>query len=198
MPSLLTKTAIWNMALDHLREQPLSDVTDSTPAARWLSRNYDHMRDFLLERMHWKFAMKREALPADPINPAWGWAKRYLLPTDCLRFVPPTIDGEWMADPISYEIESGYLLCDAEAPLRLRYVRRVENEGEFSNGFAEVLTLRLARRMSHWMTGKDSYVARVDAMMKEAWEHVRETEAVTTATGKYYDSDIATGREQFF
>ena len=87
MGSSNTKIMIWNMALDLLREQPLAAITDEKATAKWLTRNYDQQRDYLLERLPWKFALDRDEIAADATAPAWGWSYRYLLPTDALRIM---------------------------------------------------------------------------------------------------------------
>jgi hypothetical protein len=198
MGSLQTKIQIWNMALDILREQPLSSTTDNDPAAKWLSRNYDQQRDYLLERSLWKFALARASIAADSVAPAFGWAYRYLMPNDLVRLIPPTYNGVWMGTPIPYEKDGDYLLCNVGGPLNIRYVKRVTNEGLFTNSFVQLLSLRLARSMSHWMTGKQSMTQMVDAMLKEAWNETREMEAFQLAGGSYYDTDLTDAREAYF
>lgn len=197
MGSQQTKIQIWNMALDVLREQPLSAVTDTGATAKWLSRNYDQQRDYLMERYLWKFALTRTELAADPTKPAWQWQYRYLLPTDSLRFVPPTYNGEWGGTPIPFEEESGYLLCNTAGPLRLRYILRTTNEGLFSNGFCECLSLRLALRMAHWMTGKTSMVQEIKDLYRGTVSEVVQTHAVQVASTAYYDDDILMERSAY-
>lgn len=198
MGSLQTKIGVWNMALDVLREQPLSATTDTAPPAKWLSRNYDQQRDFLMESMLWKFAMTRANVAAEATTPAWGWSYQFILPTECLRIIPPTVNGQWMGTPLPYETENGRLLMNIPGPLPLRYIQRITNEGLMSNGFLEVLSLRLARKMAHWMTGKQSMVETIKDQLTETLEVVRTTEAVQVAGGTYYDTDVADDRENFF
>lgn len=190
MGSQQTKIQIWNMALDVLREQPLAATTDTSATAKWLARNYDQQRDYLMERYLWKFALTRAQLAADPVAPAWDWDYRYLLPTDSLRFVPPTYDGSWGGTPIPFEEESGYLMCDTAGPLRLRYILRTTNEGLFSNGFCECLSLRLAMRMAHWITGKQSMFQQIQGLYAATLSEVVQTHAVQVASVAYYDDDI--------
>jgi hypothetical protein len=197
MGSQQTKIQIWNMALDVLREQPLASVNDTAATAKWLGRNYDQQRDFLMERYLWKFALTRAAIAADSTAPAWQWAYRYLLPTDSLRFVPPTYNGEWGGTPIPFEEESGYLMCNVAGPLRLRYILRTTNEGLFSNGFCECLSLRLAMRMAHWMTGKQSMVQQIQELYKDTLAQVVQTHAVQVASVAYYDDDILSERSAY-
>jgi hypothetical protein len=198
MGSQQTKLAIWNQALDVLREQPLASTSDNTATAFWLARNYDQQRDFLLERYLWKFALTRATLAADSTAPAYQWAYRYLLPTDSLRFIPPTYDGKWNGTPIPFEEENGYLLMNQPGPLKIRYILRTTNEGLFSNGFVECLSLRLAYRMAHWLTGKQQMMQAIMQLYKDTLETVKETHAVQVASEDYYDGDILLERGDFW
>ena len=198
MGSLNTKIMIWNMALDLLREQPLAATSDEKATAKWLTRNYDQQRDYLLERLPWKFALDRDEIAADATAPAWGWSYRYLLPTDALRIIPLTRDGSWSGPLVPYEIEGSYILCDFSGPLRLRYVNRITNEGSFSNAFCEVLAARLATKMAHWMTGKASMVDQLRGIYTTTFDEVKDTEAVQRAAEAYYNTDIAEQRSEFY
>lgn len=198
MGSQQTKIQIWNMTLDLLVEQPLASVDDATPVANVLRRNYEQQRDYLLERYLWKFALTRVELAADGTPPDWGWSYRFLLPTDALRIIPPTVDGSWNGRPIPFEQESGYLLCDFAGPLRLRHINRITNEGLFSNGFCELLSIRLALRCAHWLTGKTSLVDRLTTLYKETAADVKEVEAVQVAGAAIYDDDILTERSEYY
>lgn len=198
MGSQQTKIQIWNMALDLLVEQPLSSVDDNTATAKLLARNYEQQRDYLMERYLWKFALTRTLLSADSTPPDWGFSYRYLLPTDALRFIPPTIDGSWNGKPLPFEEEGGYLLCDLAGPLPLRLINRITNEGLFSNGFCELLSIRLALRCAHWMTGKTSLVDKLTTLYKETAADVVQTAAVQVAGGAIYDDDILTERSEYY
>lgn len=199
MGSQQSKIQIWNMALDVLREQPLASDTDNSATARLLARNYEQQRDYLLERYLWKFALERASLPADGTPPSYGWKYRYLLPTDSLRFVPPTYDGSIEGQPIPFEEEGGYLLTNVGAPLKLRYIRRTTNEGLFSNGFCECLSLRLAMRIAHWMTGKQSMTQQIQDLYKGTLAEVVQTHTVQVSTVGYYayDDDILAQRSAY-
>lgn len=196
MPALRTRTQIFNDVLDILNEQPVAEDATSKPAL-WLARNFDQQRDYLLERYYWKFALTRQLLSADPTAPAWGWSTRYAIPSDALRIVPPTYDGEFNGRPIDYEIENGFVLCDITGGLRLRYVKRTTNDALLSNGFIECLALRLAARMAHWMTGKQSMMQELKDSYRNTLIEVTQTEAVQVAREDYYDDDIAAERVIF-
>lgn len=197
MGSQQTKIQIWNMALDVLREQPLAATTDTGATAKWLTRNYDQQRDFLMERYLWKFALTRVRIAADSVAPAFNWTYRYLLPTDSLRFIPPTYDGTMEGQPIPFEEESGYLMCDVPGPLKLRYILRTTNEGLFSNGFCECLSLRLAYRMAHWITGKQTMTQEIGKLYAQTLSDVVQTHAVQVSSISYYDDDILAERSAY-
>src|SRR5262245_2849682 len=154
MGSLLVKLDVYNMALDLLKEETMSSINELSAPANWLNRNYGQQRDYLMSRHWWKFAMARASLAADPAPPSFGWSYRYLQPSDILRLYPLTFDGELNSAMINYEVEGPYILSDAVPQLKVRYIRRVTTEGEWSNLFCEVLSIRCACKMAHWMTGK--------------------------------------------
>lgn len=197
MPSLRTRTEIFNDVLDKLNEQPISSASDTSKSAQWLTRNFEQQRDYLLERYFWKFALTRKQLPADPDPPEWGWSYRYLVPTDALRLAPLTADGEWNGVPLIFEREGQYILCDVPDGLKLRYVSRVTEDGLLSNGFIECLTLRLSMMMAHWITGKQSMTQQLQQMYQATLSETIQTEAVQVATEDYYDDDILTWRTDF-
>lgn len=159
MPTSLSQTDVCNLALDLLREAPLSDLTtDDTAVSRWLVRNFANSRDTVLEAHWWTFARDRSSLAADATAPEFGWSYRYALPATCLRMLPLREDGDWDGTPIPHEVESGYVLCNEAAPLKVRFIGKRDTPGTWSATFAAALAGQLAYRMAHWLTGKQSYV----------------------------------------
>ena len=57
-----TDVDICNLALDLLKEAPITTLTDGTPEANWLLRNYVTARNAELREHPWKFALKRRVL----------------------------------------------------------------------------------------------------------------------------------------
>jgi hypothetical protein len=164
----MNQTDICNLALDMLKEMPIGSLQDNRPVARWLARNYDLARDSLMRRYDWNFACRRVELAADATAPVFGWTYQYTLPIDCLRVIPLTHDGSSTGSPVAHEIEAGSILTDAAAPLRVRYVARVENVASYSPEFIQALAARLASGMAHWLTGKNSYAQSITAAFDEA------------------------------
>jgi len=142
---------IVNRALFKLGALPLASMGDNNKQARIMSGLWDTVRRAELRRHFWSFALRRAALPALAQAPAWGYARAYQMPADCLRVAQV---GEWQSSPSEadyrnmddspYAIEGGMLLTDLAAPLRIRYVADVSDPGAFDALFVEALAAKLA------------------------------------------------------
>lgn len=157
-----------NMALDLLEEVPMISAEDSRPAVRFMRRNYGPTRDALLRRHPWNFALARASLPALADAPAFGWARAFQLPADALRVLPLADLGGFNGREVPFEVEGRSILTNAGAPLRIRYIARVEDDTLFDPIFREALTLALAVKGASLITGKQSYAERLRAMAQEA------------------------------
>jgi len=164
--------AIFNMTLDMLDESKVvSSPDDDTAAARLLNRNYTQTRDEVLSAFPWRFAMSRSSI-ASTTTPSFGWDYAYAFPTEALRVIPPTIDGEWEGVPIPHEIEGRVILADKAPPLKIRWIKRVEDVTLFTPLFTRAVAAKLATYVSHRFVGKQSYTERMiriyDATIEEA------------------------------
>lgn len=172
---MTTETDLANMALDILKEAPVSSLEDQRPIGKWLKRNFAVTRDSVLTDANWNFALKRAELPEESTAPAFGWNYSYLLPADCLRLLPLTECGNYEGRPVPHEVENRRVLTDKCGPLKVRYVYRNETYSQYSAAFQEALAGRLAMKMGHWLTGKVSYVQVAQSMyedaLKKAWLH---------------------------
>jgi hypothetical protein len=142
---------IVNRALFKLGALPLASMGDNNKQARIMSGLWDTVRRAELRRHFWSFALRRAALPALAQAPAWGYARAYQLPADCLRIaqvgelqVSPSEADYRNMDDSPYAIEGGMLLTDQPAPLRIRYVADVSDPGAFDALFVEALAAKLA------------------------------------------------------
>lgn len=169
----MTPTDICNMALDILKEAPLSSIDEDHPVANWCRRNFAVSRDSLLARADWNFAMKRASLAKDASAPAFGWKHSFTVPSDCLRIVPLTHNGLSEGTPIPHEIEGGKIFTDALGPLKVRYVARTEDYARYPAVFVEALSAYLASKAAHWITGKQGYqqiaLQMFSESMRNAW-----------------------------
>jgi hypothetical protein len=159
MASNLSRTEICNLALDYLDEAPMQDYDNESESSvvQWFRRNFDKMAASLMRQYTWNFAKARKILPALSDTPLFGYKYAYQIPTDCLRVLPITCNGEDLGDLIRYKIEGNNILTDQAAPLKLRYIKRFDETGQFDELFVDVLACALAQKLAHFLTGKTSY-----------------------------------------
>jgi len=106
---------------------------------------FDLVFDAELRRYRWKFALKRATLPALVASPEWGYTYAYQLPADFLALVQVNeyyLRG--LKQKTLWTVESGQILTDLPAPLKVRYIRRVDNLGLVDPLFVEVVACKLA------------------------------------------------------
>lgn len=190
MPSTATRIDIYNLTLDLLEEAPVTSLADGKPTTNWLNRNYETARDAELRRHPWNFALARTRLAADAGAPAFGWARRFTLPADCLAVTPLTAEGRQNGALVPYEVEGDKVLSDATAPLPLRYVARITDEARFDPLFVEVLVSKLAFKMAHWLTGKRSFAERALTLYQDALAAARLADALESTFPDAVADDI--------
>jgi len=147
----LSRTDIANRALDAIGYDNIGSINDTSKSARLCNRLFVPLRDDLLRRHPWNFAMKRTVLPAMATAPVWQWSYAYQLPTDCIRVTRLNV-----SDPTTrYAVEGGVLVTDIGPPLGVLYISRVEDEGHFDALFATCLVTAMARDLA-WPLGNNA------------------------------------------
>jgi hypothetical protein len=171
---------IANSALTKLGESRIISLLDDTKPAREINAIFALRRDSMLRAYNWNFAMERTTLPALSTAPSWGYSIAYQLPSDCLRVVqvndiwhiPGLMDFIGGPDDEPYKIEGRTIVSDIAAPLKLRYIKRNVNYGEYDATFVEVLAIDLAFHTCTAITGsgteKDSLRQDKRDALKEA------------------------------
>ncbi len=194
MTAGLSDVQIYNMALDLLDEPPAFNPTDDRAAVRFMRRNFEIVKNILLTGSPWHFALQRWSLALEVDVPAFTWEKKYRLPTTMLRLIPLTQDAEFEAPAVPYEVESGFILTNAGAPLRVRGVRQMAT-GELPYLFCDYLAANLAVRGANRLTGKNSYFdrcARANLDAKNTAEAVNAAERGTIE--RAYEDDFVDAR----
>ncbi|WP_272701515.1 hypothetical protein [Desulfovibrio sp. Fe33] len=142
---------ICNNALLDLGEDAIMSLGDDSKAAGLCNHRWPAVRDAVLRAHPWNCAMGQAELAAGASAPLWKWAYRYVLPTDFLRIIALTgADGE---DIGNWEIQSGVILCDEEAPVYIAYVRRETDPKKYDALLAEALSARLAATLAYPLSG---------------------------------------------
>lgn len=157
---------IANRALTKLGEQRIISLTDDNKAGREVNSMFTLVRDAELRAHNWRFAIKRAQLAAQATAPEFGFAYQYRPPADCLRilevgeFYPGADLSDYVgADTSEYAYEGGLILTDLAAPLKLRYIARIEDptlyDALFVEAFACKLAVELAEPLSQSSTKRE-------------------------------------------
>lgn len=173
MAATPTQTGIVNRALSLLgstaRVSSISE--DSSNVASAARAHWDDAVRMALADHPWNFAIRRKLVSASADVPAFGHERQFALPSDCLRWLPPSPDEDDYYEAVN---ENGALLTSAEAPLPVRYISRdaADAIADWPPHFAEVMAHALAFYMANAVTQSESdqgnAEARFDAALKQA------------------------------
>ena len=167
---------ICNIALNRIRANTISSLTESTREARVCNSIYEVIRDEVLEAAPWDFA--RKSLELSVLSETYtGWDYAYQYPTDCIlaRYIIKNTESSAYAfkDPgaiqgvtsrVKYAIytdsslASKVILTD-QADAELVYTAKVTDVNMYSSGFRLALSRRLAAELAVPIKGKESLQA---------------------------------------
>jgi hypothetical protein len=142
---------IVNIALTMLGADTITSLEDETPEARIMKTHYYIARDATLEAYEWSFAIDRFS-PAQEVDaPAFGWSYQFPLPSNILRLLTVErvsasafVDTNRMTrNQVDHVLENRKILTD-ESVIYCTGIRKVEDEGIFSNLFAHAFASKLA------------------------------------------------------
>lgn len=139
---MASETGIANRALQRLGAKRIVNLTQDVKNARTMNVAYEPVRDALLRKYPWSFALKRAQLPADASVPVHGPARSFTLPTDFVRLhAPDTLanynDRDWI-------IEGRAIRTNDSAPLDVRYIAKIIDPNVMDSLFRELLSINLA------------------------------------------------------
>lgn len=148
---MASQVEIANRALTKIGGQRITSMSDDVEAARVLTSLWDVVRDAELRCRNWNFSIVRASLAALASEPDWGFDVQYQLPSDCLRVIqvdeyfPGVSLSDYRSSSVAeYQIEGSKILTNLTAPLKIRYISRIEDTGVWDSSFNEVFACRLA------------------------------------------------------
>jgi len=137
----ITEIDICNLALRKVGAQTIMALDEASENARLCRQFYPRVRDTVLRLYPWNCATRRAKLTALSEAPAFGWARQYPLPVDCL-FVQ-----RMEYQDIPFKIEGRVLLTDwAEA--NIIYTARLEDVSQYDNLLVQAIYTMLAAEIS--------------------------------------------------
>ena len=150
---------IANRALTKLGSARITSIDDDVKAARSVKSCFEDLRDDELRAYRWQFAMKRTSLAALSTAPAFGYLYQYQVPSDFLRIdmcddrYPSTIMDNYIgAEYLDWILEGNKILTNIDAPLKLRYIARIEDPNQWDVNFREALACRIAAELAEDLT----------------------------------------------
>lgn len=163
MPSsAVTETSIANRALQKLGARRVESLSQDHPNARSMAAAFAPVRDSLLRRRNWNFALKRASLPADSEETVWGGLNRFLLPDDFIRLVPDVEAGTFRVNyHKAWQIEGRHIVTHDSGPLKIRYLAQVTDVTMYDPSFAELLALALAYETCEEITASNTKLDRL-------------------------------------
>lgn len=170
MPTSLTVTSVYNMALDMIAEAPLSSTAGVNDYARWLNRNYSPVVEAALRANPWNFACEYHQLNASVDVPAFRWKTKYDLPNLWLRVLPLTISGYRGAAPVSHEVKGNALYANTTSALNVELVMNKQDPGEWDPLFATYVAAKLAHGMAHRFVRKTTFVQLCAQQAQQAYD----------------------------
>lgn len=170
---MASDVGIVNSALVKIGADTITSLTDDSEEARAANAQYAKLRDEVLRGHPWNFAVERVQLAQFGTDPAFGYAKQYQLPADCLRVLGMS------DDTIQFEIEGRKLLTDEETA-KIRYIKQVTDPNEFDSFFRETLALRLAADLAYTLVNSGTLS---ELMMKLYLDHLSKARSIDAQEG---------------
>lgn len=143
--------SICNLALQRVGAKSIANLSEDSTAGRACNRVYAQARDSELRAHPWSFARERVQIAADSTDPIFGAAKRYAVPSDCLRILP-TNGTDKTDTQDDFEIYGRFIHTDHSSPVNLVYIKQITDEESFDSLFVELLIARIAMDIAEKVT----------------------------------------------
>lgn len=169
-------------------ESRVTDPNDDRFLATTLREVWDLERQATLRDGGWNFATKRRELLAASLGAGetiYPWAQAFELPSDYLKLVEILTPGA----RDKYQLEGGRILCDAEAPLRIRYVGDVTEAAMWDAEFARAFACRLAMVCGDRIAGSVYDQAKGQGLYMEALRGARGSDSLENPRIENEESD---------
>ena len=159
---------ICNMAISHLRGQPLTSLEeDDSNEADLCRANFDASRDATLEDRDWSFASHRRTLTplasTDPSYPKFLDGNAFKLPGECISVRQAGAQQDFK-DNLFWQLEERIIIAATDI-LYTRYTKRVTDVSIYSPGFDQAFAARLAMDIAIGVTGS----AKMQSLMADLY-----------------------------
>ena len=189
---MASNVAICNRALQRLGAKRITSLTENSVNARTMNVAFEPVRDALLEKYPWRFAIKRTQLAASATTPDFGKARAFPLPSDFIRLHTPYPETNY--NDRDWEIEGNEILTHDSAPLDIRYIALITDPNEMTPLFREALSLSLAEEICEEITQSNTKLVNITAARKLIIREARASNAFQTIANEAPDDTWITVR----
>lgn len=169
---------ICNLALAHIKQAPITSLSDNSFRAQQCSQFYDTVRDEVLRSAWWKFAGKVETLSLISNEIVDDWDYLYTYPSNCL-FIR-RVDNEYtiglpesppFEEIISPDTNVKAIACNLESA-SIRFTKKTIDPTLYDPSFVMALSMRLAAFLAPSLAGDEkiaqSKLATYEILISEA------------------------------
>lgn len=135
---------ICNAALDQLGVDRIQSLEDESSRAELCSARFAIVRDAVLGERAWRFAIGRHEIAEDGESPAYGYGRRFPLPSIVVQVLEVSDGADDLSD---WQREGAFLLANAEGPIFIRSVDQVEDVALWPAVFCSAVVARLAAEL---------------------------------------------------
>lgn len=153
-----------NNALTLLGADLITSIDDPVKAAILSKQKLPSVRDGVLREFTWNCATAQVSLAPLATGPAFGYAKSFQIPSDCLRIVS-------LENSPSYIVIGRTIQCDS-TEVKLTYIQRIVDVSQFDALLAMAIEARLAADLAYPLlqsgTVRDAMFQMYDLTLKKA------------------------------
>ena len=185
MPS---KVEIANLALSSLGAKLISAFDEDTENGNRIRAVYDMVKDIMLAKHPWNFALKQATLSKLAETPLYGFDCVFQLPPDYIRVI--TINS---VTEVDYKIKGRKFYID-DTTVDIEYVYRVTDPLEFSQGFIDAFADEIAQRLAFSITGSKTLAREAFQKAKFSLNVAKSQDAQEGYPDQYGDGDFINAR----
>lgn len=186
---MATKLSLYNAALREIGDAKLSSVTEAVEARYVLDDVYEDVVKDCIESGLWNFATRSVKLDADTgIEPGFGPSEVFAKPSDFVRVVAISPNGDFLSTVSDYIIENEYLVAH-QTPIYVRYISDGDDYGfdltNWPRSFTRYVELSLALRVCERLTQSAGKAEQLRLDVKAARMYAKSRDAMDEAQPRY-------------
>lgn len=185
MPS---RTEVANLALAMVGDERVTSLeVDTSKPAKLCNELLPQVETECLVAHPWNFAIRRASLPALATAPPYEYDRQFQIPANCLRVLAVN-----STDPHEPWLREGdAILTNLPAPLKIRYIARITDSGQWAPLFVSLVAATLAERLALPLAASQQSRAAIAQLIEDIRRRARNTDAAEgTPHPAYVPADV--------